>query len=285
MRQADAGSDSTLIVALGICYWAADRTWKWSRKVWKTCHFKMLYRLNSHRTRRHAWTAQTSFTWFWLLCIWPWNSWLDELDAEAGTVYCRPTRIDSGDTANDMTINRVFAAGWSAVYDGINPQTLEMTGTQNVASHFLDPLVEVGIFFETLQGSKEDSTLREVELLLRNFDFDTCQAQQYDIYCWARDNAVDPDGFSISNVMSQLGHGNFRSFTGRWGRGCSDKSQIEARLRWDSNWIRQLPKWRKDCHVLRVQEFKSAGRALQLWIRGWCYLLYSISCCSKFYYY
>ena len=54
-----------------------------------------------------------------------------------------------------MTINRVFAAGWSAVYDGINPQTLEMTGTQNVASHFLDPLVEVGICFETLQGSKD----------------------------------------------------------------------------------------------------------------------------------
>ncbi|CAE7498925.1 unnamed protein product [Symbiodinium natans] len=89
---------------------------------------------------------------------------------EAGTAFCRPTRRDSGETAQDISINRIISAGWSAAYDGSGgDRTLEMTGIENVLLHELEPLVE---------------------------------AQQYDVYCWARDNAVDMQGFARPNFMT-----------------------------------------------------------------------------------
>lgn len=30
-----------------------------------------------------------------------------------------------------------------------------------------------------------------------------CQAQQYDIYCWALDSAVNTDGWARQNIMQQ----------------------------------------------------------------------------------
>ena len=44
-----------------------------------------------------------------------------------------------------MQINRILSAGWSAVYDGSNEQTLEISGIENVALYFREPLVEAGL--------------------------------------------------------------------------------------------------------------------------------------------
>ncbi|CAJ1402439.1 unnamed protein product [Effrenium voratum] len=88
---------------------------------------------------------------------------------EAGTAYCRPTRHDSGETEQDLTINRILSAGWSAVYDGnVTEQNLEIWAIENAPADLMDPLVE---------------------------------AQQYDLYCWAKDSAVDFGGYARPNYM------------------------------------------------------------------------------------
>ncbi|CAK9095832.1 Uncharacterized protein SCF082_LOCUS45000 [Durusdinium trenchii] len=67
-----------------------------------------------------------------------------------------------------MTVDRILSAGWAATYDG-DEATLEMTAT----------------VFRTLNRS-----------------FPTLQAQQYDIYCWAEDRAVDSRGYARPNYMT-----------------------------------------------------------------------------------
>ncbi|CAK8994475.1 unnamed protein product [Durusdinium trenchii] len=84
---------------------------------------------------------------------------------EAGTAYCRPTRRDAGATPLEMTVDRILSAGWAATYDG-DEATLEMTAT--------------------VQGGSEA----------------VVEAQQYDIYCWAEDRAVDSRGYARPNYMT-----------------------------------------------------------------------------------
>lgn len=93
---------------------------------------------------------------------------------EPGTAYCRATRSDSGETAADMTINRILAASWSAEY--INSDvSIEMYKLENV-----DPALtardDVDVFFE--------------------------EQTQYDVYCWAQDSAKDTKGLARPNYMS-----------------------------------------------------------------------------------
>ena len=93
---------------------------------------------------------------------------------EPGTAYCRATRSDSGETAADMTINRILAAGWSAEYIG-SDVSIEMYKLENV-----DPKLtsrdDVDVFFE--------------------------EQTQYDVYCWAQDSAKDSKGLARPNYMS-----------------------------------------------------------------------------------
>ena len=93
---------------------------------------------------------------------------------EPGTAYCRATRSDSGESAADMTINRIIAAGWSAAYSG-SDVTIEMTKIENI-----DPSQtardDVDVYFE--------------------------EQTQYDVYCWAQDSAVDSNGLARPNYMS-----------------------------------------------------------------------------------
>ena len=92
---------------------------------------------------------------------------------EPGTAYCRATRSDSGETAVDMTINRILAAGWSAEYTG-SDVSIEMYKLENV-----DPKLtsrdDVDVFFE--------------------------EQTQYDVYCWAQDSAKDSKGLARPNYM------------------------------------------------------------------------------------
>ena len=93
---------------------------------------------------------------------------------EPGTAYCRATRSDSGETAADMSINRVIAAGWSAVFAG-SDVSIEITKLENV-----DPSLtardDVDVLFE--------------------------EQTQYDVYCWAQDSAVNSQGVPRPNYMS-----------------------------------------------------------------------------------
>ena len=93
---------------------------------------------------------------------------------EPGTAYCRATRSDSGETAVDMSVNRVIAAGWSAVFASADV-SIEMTKLENV-----DPALtardDVDVFFE--------------------------EQTQYDVYCWAQDSAVNSQGVLRPNYMS-----------------------------------------------------------------------------------
>ena len=50
---------------------------------------------------------------------------------EAGTAYCRVTRIDSTEGAAEMPINRILTADWSGVH-GSGSVTIEMTKLENV---------------------------------------------------------------------------------------------------------------------------------------------------------
>ena len=95
---------------------------------------------------------------------------------EAGTAYCRATRADSGETAQEMGVNRILSAAWSAAYvaDG-GTVTIEMTKLENV-----DPSV----------------TNRDDE------DVPMVQATLYDVYCWAQDDAESTKGFARPNYMT-----------------------------------------------------------------------------------
>merc|ERR1719387_412854 len=89
---------------------------------------------------------------------------------EAGTAYCRVTRSDSGET--NLKINRILTADWSNVYthSSSSPvdKTITITSLENAL--YSDPIIE---------------------------------SQEYDIYCWAKDSAVDTAGNARPNYQTQ----------------------------------------------------------------------------------
>ena len=93
---------------------------------------------------------------------------------EPGTAYCRATRSDSGETAADMTINRILSADWSAVYTG-SDVSIVMHKLENVNPQ-LTSRDDKDVFFE--------------------------EQTQYDVYCWAQDSAKDSRGLARPNYMS-----------------------------------------------------------------------------------
>ena len=93
---------------------------------------------------------------------------------EPGTAYCRATRSDSGETAADMTINRILSADWSAVYTG-SDVSIVMHKLENVNPQ-LTSRDDKDVFFE--------------------------EQTQYDVYCWAQDSAQDSRGLARPNYMS-----------------------------------------------------------------------------------
>ncbi|CAE7260941.1 unnamed protein product [Symbiodinium microadriaticum] len=96
---------------------------------------------------------------------------------EPGTAYCRATRSDSGETGADMYIAWIQTAAWSSTHDGSSlPATIEISKLEN-----LDPLLT----------NRDDQTVPILE------------AQQYDVYCWAMDSAVDTAGLARPNYMAQ----------------------------------------------------------------------------------
>ncbi|CAE7924644.1 unnamed protein product [Symbiodinium necroappetens] len=94
---------------------------------------------------------------------------------EAGTAYCRATRSDSGESAEDMPINRVLTANWVGEYDGSSNVTIVMNNLENV-----DP-----------SATKRDD---EVAALMAG--------TQYDVYCWAKDEATNTFGYPQPNFMA-----------------------------------------------------------------------------------
>jgi len=85
---------------------------------------------------------------------------------EAGTAYCRVTRSDSGETT--LRINRIL----SADYHGL-------VASSNVTQYITIDKLE----------TRDALSLYE--------------AAQYDVYCWARDSAVDTQGLSRPNYQIQ----------------------------------------------------------------------------------
>jgi len=87
---------------------------------------------------------------------------------EAGTAYCRAKRSDSAEAT--LHINQILSADFS--------------------QEILDPVNDVGtITITSLEARDPSSVLYE--------------ASQYDVYCWAKDSAVDTHGFARPNYMSQ----------------------------------------------------------------------------------
>ncbi|CAE8610726.1 unnamed protein product [Polarella glacialis] len=96
---------------------------------------------------------------------------------EPGTAYCRVTRSDSGETAADMSINRILTASWSAIHDGSSSTaTLAISNLENVNFALTNRDDEVAVISE---------------------------ATQYDVYCLAKDNALDSHGVARPNYMTQ----------------------------------------------------------------------------------
>lgn len=87
---------------------------------------------------------------------------------EAGTAYCRVTRSDSGETL--LRINQILSANYAA-------EVLSSTLT--------------GYITVTRLEQKDDSSLT------------LYQASQYDVYCWAKDDAVDSQGVARPNYQLQ----------------------------------------------------------------------------------
>ena len=87
---------------------------------------------------------------------------------EAGTAYCRTKRSDSAEPT--LHINQILSADFSA--------------------EIIDPTLDTG-------------TITLTSLERRNPASVIYEASQYDIYCWARDSAVDSHGFSRPNYMTQ----------------------------------------------------------------------------------
>merc|ERR1719460_2659497 len=86
---------------------------------------------------------------------------------EDGTAYCRVTRSDSGET--NLKINRILTADWSATHDG--------------------------------GASDQTITISKLENALYSDAID--QQQEYDIYCWAKDNALDTASNPRPNYQTQ----------------------------------------------------------------------------------
>lgn len=82
-----------------------------------------------------------------------------------------------------------------------------------------------------------------------NRSFPTLQAQQYDIYCWAEDRAVDSRGYARPNYMTPLGRAPPvpETSSGRAGR-------AEAQLCHDGRGERKRSKWWEDRRALRVSQ-------------------------------
>jgi len=85
---------------------------------------------------------------------------------EAGTAYCRTTRSDSGETT--LRINQILTANYGA-------EVATPSGTGYITVDRLE--------------SRDDKNLYE--------------AAQYDVYCWAKDSAVDTQGMVRPNYMVQ----------------------------------------------------------------------------------
>ena len=90
------------------------------------------------------------------------------LCARTGTAYCRVTRSDSGET--DLKINRILTADWSETYDHT-------------------------------AGTDKTITINKLENAAYSDGID--QQQEYDIYCWAKDSAVDTAGNARPNYQTQ----------------------------------------------------------------------------------
>jgi hypothetical protein len=86
---------------------------------------------------------------------------------EDGTAWCRATRSDSGEV--DLKINRILTADWSATY----------------ATSGSDSTIEI----TKLEDKTGSETIKE--------------ETQYDIYCWAKDSAVDTHSNARPNYQSQ----------------------------------------------------------------------------------
>jgi hypothetical protein len=94
---------------------------------------------------------------------------------EDGTAYCRVTRSDSGET--NLKINRILTADWSAVY--LTTQLSEAVAADKNSYITIDQL--------------EDATYSDY----------LDQQQEYDIYCWAKDSAVDTATNPRPNYQTQ----------------------------------------------------------------------------------
>jgi hypothetical protein len=93
---------------------------------------------------------------------------------EVGTAYCRATLSDSGETSADMPINRILTSAWSEAYTS-GTQTIMMNKLENVNTAL---------------------TVRDDE------DAPIYEARQYDVYCWAQDDAEDTFGKLRINYMT-----------------------------------------------------------------------------------
>jgi len=85
---------------------------------------------------------------------------------EAGTAYCRTTRSDSGETT--LRINQILTANYP-----------EVVADETITGYITVDKIE----------SRDTAVLYE--------------AAQYDIYCWAKDSAVDTQGMERPNYMIQ----------------------------------------------------------------------------------
>jgi len=90
---------------------------------------------------------------------------------EAGTAYCRATRVDSGESSDDLHVLKIISAGWSATYTG-GTATIEMTRIENA-----DPA--------TVLHDAETTSI--------------APGVQYDVYCWAVDVAETTGGLPRPN--------------------------------------------------------------------------------------
>ncbi|CAJ1388166.1 unnamed protein product [Effrenium voratum] len=87
---------------------------------------------------------------------------------EAGTAYCRTKRSDSAEPT--LHINQILSADFS--------------------QEIIDPVTETGTITITSLERRDPTSI-------------IYEASQYDIYCWAKDSAVDTHGFARPNYMSQ----------------------------------------------------------------------------------
>lgn len=94
---------------------------------------------------------------------------------EPGTAYCRVTRSDSGETPAAMNHYRVLTASWSAAFTS-GTATITMDNLENVVPSL---------------------TIRDDDVA------QIYQATQYDVYCFARDSAVNTAGYGRYNYMRQ----------------------------------------------------------------------------------